>query len=316
MAANASGLAKNSVTAFGVGRDLEQMCGRPVDASCTHRPGRQPYGYSSGNRRIRAITLQEGKEGILSRTRGFTLIELLVVIAIIAILASILFPVFARAKEAAQKSVCESNVQQIALGFQLYLQDWNNTYPYNKLETSSGLEDNPGFFGGRYWRWPLVPYVAQSLTHNPSDPTDDTHSNDVETVFHCPSDPTPTSTYDSTSYFYSACFYFSPDQINQMTKHKDIYPYPYSTGRFTPIPQKESAVVYPSQKVLIGEWLSNHEYPHVSPWDTKQAWAGARVYGFADGHVAYIQTSKIHPAVDGSPDTDLTVNGVVGKDIN
>ncbi len=60
---------------------------------------------------------------------AFTLIELLVVIAIIAILAAILFPVFAQAKEAAKKSASLSNVKQIGIGFNLYLQDNDDTTP-------------------------------------------------------------------------------------------------------------------------------------------------------------------------------------------
>jgi prepilin-type N-terminal cleavage/methylation domain-containing protein len=61
--------------------------------------------------------------------RGFTLIELLVVIAIIAILAAILFPVFARARESARTSSCLSNVRQIATGIMMYIQDYDETYP-------------------------------------------------------------------------------------------------------------------------------------------------------------------------------------------
>jgi len=61
--------------------------------------------------------------------KGFTLIELLVVIAIIGILAAMVFPVFARARESARKAVCLSNVKNIALAFQMYLSDYNDTFP-------------------------------------------------------------------------------------------------------------------------------------------------------------------------------------------
>ncbi|MDF2440772.1 MAG: hypothetical protein JWN98_1756 [Abditibacteriota bacterium] len=62
------------------------------------------------------------------RHKGFTLIELLVVIAIIAILAAILFPVFARARENARRSSCQSNLKQIGLGFMQYTQDYDERY--------------------------------------------------------------------------------------------------------------------------------------------------------------------------------------------
>jgi prepilin-type N-terminal cleavage/methylation domain-containing protein/prepilin-type processing-associated H-X9-DG protein len=63
------------------------------------------------------------------RRRGFTLIELLVVIAIIGILAAMVFPVFARARESARKAVCLSNVKNIALAVNMYLADNNDTFP-------------------------------------------------------------------------------------------------------------------------------------------------------------------------------------------
>lgn len=62
--------------------------------------------------------------------QGFTLIEILVVIAIIAILAAILFPVFSRAREQARKASCQSNLKQIGLGFAMYTQDYDETFPF------------------------------------------------------------------------------------------------------------------------------------------------------------------------------------------
>jgi len=69
--------------------------------------------------------------------RAFTLIELLVVIAIIAILASILFPVFARARENARRASCQSNLKQIALGILQYTQDYDEKYPPNWIDFST-----------------------------------------------------------------------------------------------------------------------------------------------------------------------------------
>lgn len=61
--------------------------------------------------------------------KGFTLVELLVVLAIIAILAAILFPVFATAREKARQSDCLSNIRQLGIGFSLYLENWDRAYP-------------------------------------------------------------------------------------------------------------------------------------------------------------------------------------------
>jgi prepilin-type N-terminal cleavage/methylation domain-containing protein/prepilin-type processing-associated H-X9-DG protein len=68
------------------------------------------------------------------KQRGFTLIELLVVIAIIAILAAILFPVFAQAREKARQIACVSNLKQIGLAFLLYQQDDDERYPFSVTE--------------------------------------------------------------------------------------------------------------------------------------------------------------------------------------
>lgn len=95
----------------------------------------------------------------LSR-RAFTLIELLVVIAIIAILAAILFPVFAQARETARKAVCLSNLQQIGKAAQMYTQDYDEILPNSGSNGKSGDHVDLLFpytqerFGRGIWRCP------------------------------------------------------------------------------------------------------------------------------------------------------------------
>lgn len=79
---------------------------------------------------------------------GFTLIELLVVIAIIAILAAILFPVFAQAKEAAKKTACLSNTKQISLGLNMYMMDNDDTYPGALPWIAGPYNQNPNSSAG------------------------------------------------------------------------------------------------------------------------------------------------------------------------
>jgi prepilin-type N-terminal cleavage/methylation domain-containing protein/prepilin-type processing-associated H-X9-DG protein len=80
---------------------------------------------------------------------GFTLIELLVVIAIIAILASILFPVFSRARENARRSSCLSNLKQIGLGIMQYTQDYDEKFPPNSYQ-SGQLQSDPAMPGAKF----------------------------------------------------------------------------------------------------------------------------------------------------------------------
>src|SRR5437879_5509526 len=72
------------------------------------------------------------------RRSGFILIELLVVIAIIAILAAILFPVFAQAREKARQTSCLSNMKQLATAFMMYTQDYDERFPNSGLEAGCG----------------------------------------------------------------------------------------------------------------------------------------------------------------------------------
>ncbi len=101
------------------------------------------------------------------RSSGFTLIELLVVIAIIAILAAILFPVFARAREQARKTGCMNNLKNIALGNAMYVQDYDEKFMpaiYTDY-TWTGLDKN-----GKVFPSPLEPYLRnKNINPCPSD---------------------------------------------------------------------------------------------------------------------------------------------------
>lgn len=94
----------------------------------------------------------------LGRTqrRAFTLVELLVVISIIALLAAILFPVFARARENAHRAACQSNCKQIGLAFSQYLQDYDEKLPFIFPLRGYGGSTNGGL---PTWRSLIYPYV-------------------------------------------------------------------------------------------------------------------------------------------------------------
>lgn len=112
------------------------------------------------------------------KSRGFTLIELLVVIAIIAILAAILFPVFAKAREKARQSSCLSNEKQLVLGMLQYVQDYDERFPDcrwpNNRAAASPITGASTCFT---WSECIYPYVKNSQ------------------VFVCPSDGTARPTW-------------------------------------------------------------------------------------------------------------------------
>jgi prepilin-type N-terminal cleavage/methylation domain-containing protein/prepilin-type processing-associated H-X9-DG protein len=90
---------------------------------------------------------------------GFTLIELLVVIAIIAILAAILFPVFAQAREKARQTSCLSNIKQQGLAVHMYAQDYDETLPPWWVSNTPNNAQPAGYDDIHYWYVGLLPYV-------------------------------------------------------------------------------------------------------------------------------------------------------------
>ena len=113
------------------------------------------------------------------RNKGFTLIELLVVIAIIAILAAILFPVFAQAREKARQTMCISNEKQMGLALMQYTQDADEKYPIGQYQPAG----SPDFFD---WQNAIYPYVKNGTATGSG-----AVHNGQGGVWDCPSFPTP-----------------------------------------------------------------------------------------------------------------------------
>jgi prepilin-type N-terminal cleavage/methylation domain-containing protein/prepilin-type processing-associated H-X9-DG protein len=162
---------------------------------------------------------------VMPRMRlGFTLIELLVVIAIIAILAAILFPVFARARENARRSSCQSNLKQIALGIKQYLQDYDEKFPL----VAWNLSSSP--YGG--WAYIIQPYVKS------------------DQIYQCPSQAnrdnvTPSLTSDTPGY----SDYFYNSNLGYATTSgscPNVVPYNKQTV-------SESEIDFSSNVIMIGD---------------------------------------------------------------
>jgi len=108
------------------------------------------------------------------KRKGFTLIELLVVIAIIAILAAILFPVFARAREKARQASCQSNLKQLGLAHLMYAQDYDETF-MKQMPCYNGTNGWPN--GSGKWQAVLNPYIKNDqLRVCPTTGTDPSYS--------------------------------------------------------------------------------------------------------------------------------------------
>lgn len=167
---------------------------------------------------------------ISPRRFGFTLIELLVVIAIIAILAAILFPVFARAREQARRTACLNNMKQIGTALQMYAQDYDEMFP---LRYGDGDPTHGDYEHGvqRTWKNMLFPYIKSVP------------------VFKCPSNQVAQKmerAYNGTDYdhgyFPAGYSMYLPDPfIAQSIGHGAAYPQPIA------------GIEYPANALIILE---------------------------------------------------------------
>lgn len=223
--------------------------------------------------------------------RGFTLIELLVVIAIIAILASILFPVFASARERARNAKCLSNGRQIGLSLRMYVDDWQDTFPifqaYNTKTPHLGVEVA------------LLPYAKS------------------KEIFKCPND-TGGPALDGTGInSYQEAFGSS----YRFTKGTFTIINGYSMENDTPVDKptqivKDGSFVNPSNTRTIRDEMMPWADPRVDTagkyyydgWYRKWHSQGA-TFIFADGHAEFVTTAVRFDNMFVSPDGVLSKDG-------
>jgi len=184
---------------------------------------------------------------------GFTLIELLVVIAIIAILAAILFPVFARAREKARQTSCQSNLKQIGLSIQMYMGDYDDTVMPARLGGTPTDVD---------WTALIQPYV-----HN-------------DQIFVCPSDSDPVASAATNGYPKS---YGLNYEIHTFNTYAGYVANPLSIWP----PIKISKVNEPSELISGIDSATNQPGMHYNTIDDRAAWRHNDMANvlFLDGHV-------------------------------
>ncbi len=235
----------------------------------------------------------------MRRRHGFTLIELLVVIAIIAILAAILFPVFARAREAARASSCRSNLKQLSTGILMYIQDYDETMVHTSGCVATGLHD-PARAQGTwpdgsakivYWNVQVEPYIKNTQ------------------VAYCPSVRQPAN---STCGQTVAGAYRSNYSVNQYAYGQSLAAFdtPASTAMLVEGNQHYTRQLCnnPAQQCCAGTMVNGIYSPQVRHSETHNV-------AFMDGHVKALKTqiagpnyhfhTRYHPAGTGGPDGDL-----------
>ena len=224
------------------------------------------------------------------RTKGFTLIELLVVIAIIAILAAILFPVFAQARESARLTSCTSNAKQIGTAMIMYADDYDETLPPRRDESSPTCQAQIWLPSGQYDTWTVYQRNWKHLVNAYIKNTD---------LFRCPTNPAARVADEQAScpntpeprfmrgYFYYQAFFRAGGAPGSPE---------WWAGRGYGLRNIE----YPAQSILVAE--NKDVYPDYGPWMSFYAnWGsigsnwGAKHRGsdkhstiiFADGHAKY-----------------------------
>ncbi|HRI44805.1 MAG TPA: prepilin-type N-terminal cleavage/methylation domain-containing protein [Fimbriimonadaceae bacterium] len=240
------------------------------------------------------------------KNRAFTLIELLVVIAIIAILAAILFPVFAQARESAKKTACLSNARQIGMANRMYLMDSDDVFPIFYAYNSQPPAGQPGHKGVEVL---LLPYTKnQDIFRSPLD------QGGPYTAQEVPGATTYWKAYGS-SYRFTACMFSIVE--GESTGNNQ----PYDFTRIV----VDSGIEYPSETRLmrlemfpffsrtIDVGCARYGYDCAAPYNYYRKWGstgGSMV--FSDGSARHISNAgkfdqtRVDPEGHRSGDPDPT----------
>ncbi len=203
-------------------------------------------------------------EGTRSR-RGFTLIELLVVIAIIAILAAILFPVFAQAREKARAITCVSNQKEIGLAVMMYAEDFDENYNPSEVSLSGG----GNFVTGYDWTFVVNPYIKNG--NNQALPTGGRNIQGYAGgIYACPSA-------------------LRQRQQDQFVLRCDVFPVWYNNGgplsaNASGPARSEAAIDAPANRIAFWEAGSNgFDTNNFGPYYPMDGWAWYSGYAYGSG---------------------------------
>lgn len=211
------------------------------------------------------------------KRRAFTLIELLVVISIISVLAAILFPVFARARENARRTSCLSNLKQIGLGMMMYAQDYDETYPpYQR--TSSETPPFP-FWQTNRWEWAHMIYP---------------YTKNVQ-VYRCPNGNSTSNYFGNYGVNYHL-LHGTPVKLSAVIASASTYMIMDSgrnyitAGRAYSAP--DGAFYLPGAKELTGASITGVSDWYLSDYSDGRHFKGINIT-FADGHAKWLKSSTV-----------------------
>jgi prepilin-type N-terminal cleavage/methylation domain-containing protein/prepilin-type processing-associated H-X9-DG protein len=191
------------------------------------------------------------------RNCGFTLIELLVVIAIIAILAAILFPVFARARANARKASCLSNMKQLGMGIMGYVQDYDETLPPRANWQPQRT----------YWYYLIRPYLGANVSNSASA---------LESILVCPE--YKTSYPDGVEGIYPKCSYVPNLYLMQEDTAVGLAQCNYPTDLVLLAPGRNS----------VGSYGRDDASGDVNYMAARGRHAGGANFTFCDGHAKWM----------------------------